>query len=147
MAINYKRLLKLADFLDKLPRSHFDFNTILEKVEPSRKNKCGTVGCAIGWCPTVFPRVCEVVSNPGEQMEVAPIGREPDFWSNYGTHAAAGSHIFGITEGEAYGLFTPSEDSPANGKRLRGDATPKQVARRIRTYVAWSRKNPGRHLK
>ncbi len=69
--MNAKRLLKLADFLDKLPRAKFDFGVIamqdgkpmLEALKAG-KERCGTVACAIGWMPAVFPRSLRWTERP-----------------------------------------------------------------------------------
>lgn len=45
------RLRKLAAFLYKLPPEKFYFGNYVLKAE----NGCGTVCCAIGWLPRVFP--------------------------------------------------------------------------------------------
>ncbi len=44
----YQRLLKWADFLEELPAEQFN-------LQYWRKD-CGTVACAAGWLPTIFPR-------------------------------------------------------------------------------------------
>src|SRR5438093_919703 len=61
--MNTKRLLKLADFLDELPREKFDFGQIAyQGGKPMAEAlklgavRCGTVACAIGWMPAVWPR-------------------------------------------------------------------------------------------
>lgn len=48
------RLLKLASFLEKLPPESFNIKNWVTKMPD--ENGCGTVACAIGWCPVVFPR-------------------------------------------------------------------------------------------
>ena len=57
-----ERLLKLADFLESLPRRKFDLTLIAStnsKAETPSLNTCGTAACAIGWMPNVFPRACK----------------------------------------------------------------------------------------
>jgi len=71
--MNRERLLKLADFLDKLPEEVFDLSILTEVSDPvsyggrvnlksmleeTIKNEfkpCGAVACAIGWMPACFP--------------------------------------------------------------------------------------------
>jgi hypothetical protein len=50
----FKRLEKLADFLDKLPREKFNFADLVSEID---KKGCGTVCCAIGWTPKVLPHL------------------------------------------------------------------------------------------
>ena len=125
--VRVDRLRKLADFLDKLQRSHFDFAIVRGKYSPFPGNDCGTVGCAIGWCPTVFPKACHI-NVAGQAVRID--GR-------YRSYFAAGARLFGMSDDDAYHLFTPREPSPATGRDLSYFATHKQVARRIRTYAAW----------
>lgn len=47
-AVYYKRLLTWADFLDNLHHRKFSLELWA--------NECGTVACAAGWLPTIFPR-------------------------------------------------------------------------------------------
>lgn len=138
MRVRYDLLNKLADFLDTLPRSHFDFSIVRKETRrPTKANTCGTVGCAIGWCPTVFPRLCTApVSYTDEWIAK---GYKIDMWA--GGHAEMGRRLFGISNDDAYLLFTPLEPSPADQDMLGSSATPKQVAKRIRTYIAWRKKN------
>ncbi len=143
--INAKRLLKLAAFLDKLPRSHFSFATTHKEVEKSPENICGSVGCAIGWCPTVFPTLVGLAKNQYKNtftMNGRGIPCDSDW-------VAVGGRLFDMPRLDAFLLFTPadilfwSRPSPwAPDDPLRSNATPKQVAKRIRTYVAWKAKQP-----
>lgn len=61
-AFHKNRLLKLASFLRNLPPAKFDLKVIMETNDeggmPLEKEKdCGTVGCAMGWCPKVMPKL------------------------------------------------------------------------------------------
>lgn len=54
------RLVKLAQYLETIPDSKWDYGIIREergkiKVNGGVKLDCGTVGCALGYCPSVFP--------------------------------------------------------------------------------------------
>ena len=51
-----KRLRKLIAFLRTLDSDHFDFEILRHE-----SNQCGTIACAIGWTPTVFPSLIKVV--------------------------------------------------------------------------------------
>lgn len=142
-AVGKKRLLKLADFLDKLPPEKFDFSEIaVQKGKPMRealkagRTRCGTVGCAIGWMPAAFPRSLRWDETRGWATRTFPdvcLINEPtrvDF--------DAAVTFFGITSADAYWLFQPGGwrglyASEHNG--LHNDATPKQVAKHIRKFV------------
>lgn len=53
-SIHRKRLQKLADFLKTVPRKQFDIG-VLVSGKPEEIG-CGSIACAIGHCPIVFPR-------------------------------------------------------------------------------------------
>lgn len=54
---NRSNLLKLIDFLKVLDESSFDFSKIAVANEP--EPHCGSVCCAMGWTPRVFPDLIE----------------------------------------------------------------------------------------
>lgn len=137
-AVYVNRLLKLAVFLDKLPKAKFDFSTItslgqkpmMEALKAGR-HRCGTTACAIGWMPAIFPRqVCWVGEDrPYGDLNVglrsAGAARRVGKARNF----AVAQRFFGISYEEALHLFNPGDIS------LRYDATPKQVAKHIRRFV------------
>jgi hypothetical protein len=51
---HFEKLTRWADFLEKLPPEKFNINNWVSKHE----NGCGTVCCAAGWLPVVFPASC-----------------------------------------------------------------------------------------
>ena len=115
------RLLRLAKFLEKLPRRKFDFAEYVNTAV-YRGKECGTVCCAIGWTPAVFPRM----------ITWDRIRRE--------TVEDVADRLFGLTVWEASDLFIPVTASRVwCPKGLDTNATPKQVARSIRAFVAWKR--------
>jgi len=117
-----KRLLKLCDFLEQLPRKDFDFGLVAEH------KSCGTVGCAIGWTPEVFPRLVRWTRPRHNLMNVALKDRRV---SGYVRVARS---LFGLTYRDAHSLFTPHSYVVALDQ-LPYRATPKQVARRIRKFL------------
>lgn len=134
--VRVDRLRKLADFLDTLPREKFDFHIVCRRDKPS----CGTVGCAMGWTPKVFPRLIKWVPLEwrDDMYGVRPRKEKiPTIGRTQSTYSAGASHLFNMGEGDAEALFGFWEPSPADGTELPPDATPKQVARRIRTYANW----------
>lgn len=115
-----QRLLKLAKLLESVPRSKFDY-TQWGLQWDGRKNSCGTKGCALGWACTVpsFRKLGLKMTN-GEwgPRPVSPSGEE--------SYAACA--IFNIDTEQSYDLFLPLEGEYK--------ATPKQVAKKIRNFVA-----------
>lgn len=116
------RLLKLADFLDKLPRKKFDFSIVM--------NKCGTCGCACGWIPTVFPEECKELGIAYD-VEMGRFYRDGE-WTTYRSVA---SQIFEIDIRDADGLFTPNKQVCVDLANIPENATPKRVSKLIREYV------------
>lgn len=118
--IRYDRLEKLAAFLDKLPKKRFDFNTMREERD------CGTVACAIGWMPEVFPRLVKAVHT--DTTLFTALDRVSEVFGFGGAH-----HY-------AYALFYPDAQRPWSRTKLTEKATAKQVAKSIRQFCEW-RKN------
>lgn len=132
------RLLKLAGFLEKLPKEKFDFSVIVRGREKPRKQlDCGSVACAIGWCPVVFPRLCEYKNTDTpwslNSMVVVPKGAKRYVASHL---AKVAEHLFDIPGRDAEDLFSPARQENIGLKALRYNATPKQVAALIRRFVA-----------
>ena len=112
--LHRERLLKLADFLDTLKRKQFDYSDYV--TEYDYKNKCGTVCCAIGWCPAVFPEDWR--------------WRRGVFVNSVGTKNGSTRHDwFGLSLSEFEYLFCPGDSG------LPSNATPKRVAKHIRKFV------------
>ncbi len=132
-----QRLLKLCDFLEQLPRTHFDFSVVAKK---SGKHQCGTVGCAIGWTPQVFPRLMKWLplrKGDGDQLRIAPKDAQREH--QYETIARS---LFGLSRDHSHDLFTPLSsvyvdrgDQSIVLESLDFDATPKQVAKRLRRFL------------
>lgn len=127
-----KRLLKLANFLESVPRKKFDLGVVMvsgniEQVEA----KCPTAACACGYCPTVFPR------------SVTYKHTDTDFWGNSerklkfdvtlkddpnGNYVSMARKMFGLNYEEVEYLFHPFQ-YPADRQG------PKSVAKRIKHFV------------
>jgi len=120
--MKYKRMEKLADFLDKLPRRQFYFGDIIDTWD--WKKGCGSVCCAIGWTPMVFPKFIKWTESKGN-VETE---------KNYG-YVRVAAETFGITPSHAKDLFTPGTQVNLNLNYLNGDSTPKQVAKMLRKYM------------
>lgn len=133
--VSRNRLLKLANFLDKLPRKRFCYSTwVGADWEGNQDLSCGTTACALGWAATMpeFRRLglnlksdnyfCNYVSLKKKNKEVA-------------IDLDAASEVFGLGMVEAEYLFCPEHDD-GDGNYSPGDnATPKQVAKHIRKFV------------
>ena len=138
--VHKKRLLKLADFLDKLPPEKFDFDKIVYGSElPNKTLSCGSVGCAIGWCPVVFPRLVMYEQYDTDSDSGIRVKHRISGYDNYRYIAR---ELFGVNpHREAFALFSPGWDGDMEREVLGlpdigSDATPKQVAKNIRKFVA-----------
>jgi hypothetical protein len=125
--VNTRRLLALADFLDKLPRKNFDWGVVHEQQE------CGTVACAIGWAPSVpCLRGKIFISTDGSLSMPVPAA------GNYRCSIyEAAEKVFGLDCLQSDFLFGGYADGA-----LQSDATAKQVARHIRKFVGFLKSNP-----
>jgi hypothetical protein len=119
-ALHRKRLEKLATHLEKGKLGHdkFYFGSYF-KVTP-----CGTVACALGECPTVFP---------GDWMMD---GSAPRIVYAHSTISSA-EKFFGLSLSATDHLFYPNHQNPKRhgGKLLKSTATRKQVAANIRAVL------------
>jgi len=131
-AVKTKRLLKLADFLEKLPRKRFGYDTwisspedLLAKGTEDDLKNCGTTACALGWA-CVMPEFRRlglrmVDFEPCTQTSACPLG--------------AAQEIFGLTLDESSYLFVPNNYNGWKESPLERNATAKQVARHIRKFA------------
>ena len=132
--IHKDRLLKLAVFLEKLPRQKFDFSLI-------KGVNCKTTACAIGWCPTVFKKDWAVCSGPYEdrgKVKVFAVRLKSNKnHSNVEDSFGDAEKYFGLSEEEGNHLFQPNDQDTEQfgGCDLGEAATPKQVAKNIREFL------------
>lgn len=141
--MNKERLLKLVEFLNGLDPSEFQFSSTIDSVD--EKNECGTVCCAMGWTPRVFPDLVEwapYLLRSGALSTFMPLtiklkcGHE-----NSDSYADIAVQIFDIPRADAVYLFTPAYQHELITKygmpikNLGGDAKPSDVASAIKTYV------------
>lgn len=126
--MNKKRLLKLADFLETIPRKVFNIDRWetrpQTKPEGEKPGECGFAGCAVGWAAHAkLFRGFRLSRN----INILP---QPSYKGRTGFGAV--EEVFGLTLTDAEDLFLcmgyPTARSPL-------DPTPKEVARKIRKLV------------
>lgn len=122
-AIFHQRLEALADFLDRLDPEKFYFG--LTVSEWSQGANCGTVCCAIGWTPQLFPDL--VVWRHGT------IGPKDSGGSCY----AAAKLLFDLSYEDYCELFEPTDSACPLGK----DASLDEVVNHIRRFID-NKRNP-----
>lgn len=131
--MNKERLLKLAAFLDTLPKERFNFRVFAdERGKPmlealaAGSTDCGTVGCGLGWCPALFPDLIKWTPSGWFQHSTR---RDVLMIKTGSTGIPAGEELFNLSEREAEYLFVPNES------HLDSSATPAQLAQHIRNFV------------
>lgn len=106
---NKERLLRLATFLDALPKERFNFRTWVGgdwKGMPDLS--CGTTACALGWAATL-PDMGLTLDPPDSNFDGATFmndGREPLY---------AACDAFDISLSDAERLFVPQEQMEPSG--------------------------------
>lgn len=126
-----ERLLKMAQHLETgiLGHKKFCFEHLhITGTPEERGQKCGTLGCAMGECPIVFPRHFEFKENAVHFKQHAP-----EVWFEYGI-----KEFFGINWEEVNHLFYPTlqDTKKFGGRKLGNNAKRTSVARNIREFVA-----------
>lgn len=139
--VNRARFLRLIDFLNRLPQEKFDFNEIVEEVEDG----CGTVCCAVGWFPRVFPGSshydakamrhewlqADMPTTIEAVVQVSPCHRVEALYS----HLSA--EVLGISYQVGHGLFAPDSQSTVhpNLMDLDPDAAPRILAEVLEHFL------------
>jgi len=135
-AVGKRRLRKLIAFLRALPRAKWDFNSVVKKWKENG-HACGTVCCAIGWVPKIFPKLArwaidKTYGSPTVWVEPTDESKRSWLYEFRGTHVA----VFRIPEDHS-DLFIPGRQRlvhstlPHCGMR----ATAKQVAKMLEHYI------------
>jgi hypothetical protein len=137
--MNAKRLLKLAAFLRQLPPHKFNFDVVtfqigkpMAKALAAREEHCGTVACAIGWLPAVFPRSVLWDSNSNIYEHPLVVLKRNKNMVNF----SAAEQLFDLSYGDARYLFDPERSY------LGSDATAVEVAAHIEKFVEDWRSKP-----
>jgi len=136
--IRVGRLRKLAKHLrgNHLAHRIFYFDRLADGKLDKDGNYCGSVGCAIGELPAVWPK----------EWNWEPTIHNNDMFSIiHNTHGGFGiaqlwgavSEFFSITESQAHHLFNPRKQMPQlyGGNKLDEYATVEQVADNIIAFI------------
>ncbi len=143
------RLRTLAKFVRELPPEKFNFGLVVSEYD--KISACGSICCAMGWTPAVFPdQISWGADADGHQrLFVHALKAKVNY-------AIAAMELFGIpTEAEALSLFSANMplpwfstrvvisnikwlNSPRRMDRLYRE-TARNVAASIEAYVTWKR--------
>jgi hypothetical protein len=126
-----RRLLVLAEFLEKLPEKRFNYEYwVGPNWDGTDLVNCKTTACALGWCAAIpeFKALGVEVYRASEHDFGVKMGESSgstwkDSWST-------GGRLFALSEMEFGDLFIAGGDSPP------GNATASEVAAHIRRFVA-----------
>ncbi len=124
----WNRILRLADFMEKLPKERFYFGSFAGDNWAGKPDlSCGTTACAIGWATTIpYFRRLGLYLQKDEWLNVAVV--KGANWSSGG--------LFGVSQDVLDLLFFPDDAFPDDEPgSLPRDATPKQWARHARKIV------------
>lgn len=137
--MNITRLNKLADYLDTLNIEQFNFDFVAKKVDKTDTITCGTVGCAIGFTPVVFPDLVEwkkrdyhEIDEKVQAVTVVFIGDANDY-----DYKEIGVKLFDISGDESERLFTPNQHCSWNKRILGTNVEPQEVAQSIRNFIKY----------
>lgn len=133
------RLLKLAEHLEtgKLFHETFDFSILSSRcLGMQEPQQCGSVGCAMGEMPYVFPDLCKY-----DNYGLTPVDIERPPGHTY----LCVQEIFDISKDAVRWLFEPiyliSTETRYGIRRLLPHATKNQVAENIRLFIKFYERN------
>lgn len=142
-----RRLLSVADLLDQIKPSLFDYGAWVGEDWKGRADlSCGTTACALGHATTI-PALrkagLRLVKMGGTFATVCLKGDKAEDLSSYSSPRNAGRAVFGIDDYEFEYLFVPGDvnDRQCDRRKMFGKyalnykATAKQVASHIRFFV------------
>lgn len=139
VATGNKRLLLLADFLEKLPRKRFDYSSwVGEGWQGASDLSCGTTACALGWAAVMpeFRRLgLRLVKGERDVLGCMVMNHHVLNKKTGSEGEDAAIEVFGLTWEQSCFVFNPSY-SYFDAMSPDANATPKQVARHIRKFVA-----------
>ena len=148
--MNEVNLEKMACFLYTLGAKQFNFaDVVYESGQDEHGETCGTICCAIGWTPAVFPELAHWVVP--EQTGNLTVSADGETEIDYITLAR---QIFDISEVDARYMFTPNCGTSSPSEEawfasigeydsayaiLYSGATPKQLAKNIRIFINYTK--------
>jgi hypothetical protein len=139
--VHKERLLRLADFLEhELPPEKFSYGDVVRGPDMPRKEMdCGSVACAIGWCPVIFPDLASYAkARFGPNFYV--ISKTPSGDTSW-SFDEAGMNLFGLSLDESEALFDPfySDDSREEMglEPVDENSSAIEVAANIRAFVKY----------
>lgn len=137
-----RRLLVLAEFLEKLPGERFDYSVWVGVDWQGKSDlSCGTSACALGWAATIPEfqhlglRLARERGDTGAGFVC--LGEPRKDMALYSQSMRAARELFNVTTLEAEYLFHPDHGDPNGSDEFSPpeDATASEVAAHIRRFV------------
>ena len=133
-----RRLLKLAEYLGKLPKSKFDFSKWVGEDWKGKQNlSCGTTACSLGHAATIpslrkagLRLYYDITTVRDNDFLIHRVGLKNESYHSCNPFNAA-REVFDLSYGEFCELFTMDDDR--NG--FNEYTTPKEAANHIREFV------------
>ena len=139
--VQANRLRKLGEFLvehaaemrGKFWMTDKWFSGDPRKLTLDAEPNCGTAGCAIGWCPVVFPRKWGFVKESPVWAHYWPVLRRLRFYRSpdFGSVIASVEEFFGVEDEDASFLFAVDREESDWY-----NTSPSRVGKRILRYLA-----------
>lgn len=132
-ALHIERLKKMAEFLRELRPAKFRITQMVTGYGLDESNNiCGTICCALGWMPKVFP---EDAFWKQRGMYDRPRVRLTETPRTSLDHLQIGSRFFGLDMLETNRLFNSRDQAMETGGILSKDCTPNDVAAEIEKFL------------
>lgn len=133
-----RRLLSLAEFLDKLPPERFYFGRWVGISWQGKSDlSCGTTACAFGWGTTI-PALRKAGLRLGLTNHGFGVVHLKDKMPSENAPEEAAAKVFGLSKEDFDYLFFPYEETEAYryGREAPSiNASAKEVAKHIRNFV------------
>lgn len=142
--LHARRLLKWADAVATHSPDSFDFTVLVKQLDGDGHHTCGTICCAAGLLPVVFPKMFTYEMDDCKGWTVE--GTDRMDW-NIQAEIYFGLHYEEIDVLTQPDFNLPSNFRPKGVSNLPSNATPKQVAANIRRMVRYKCKEHGIVLK
>ena len=145
--VHVRRLRRLIAFLRTLYPTAFDFSKVVTEARVNG-HVCGTVCCAVGWTPAVFPSLVHWDAKLLRDKLDDQVNDRRDAGINarYGvsirghrdnTFYEVASHLFGLNECMAQNLFAPDSQYRISDNLLQTgeESTPQEVAAMLEQFL------------
>lgn len=124
------RFEQLIQFLKELPPEKFDFGHVVTQVSAPY---CGTICCAIGWTPKLFPELVRWPRRAGLPLFVV----KDDGSEYYSAYYEVAHQLFGLPLDISEALFQPDGQHRVSPllKKCEASDSPSEVAAMLEVFL------------